>query len=356
MWNKSLSKQAINLFNGTVKHCLCLFTFHVQLLLWTCSPTCEVVPSFKKRGWRPAGGTRGSVSGIRMRVTRWDQRVSKSWTGGAWMPFSQVQNTKEGSNRDTSKGERWWGKTDSLRMRGQEGARMQLGKPVKDTGSRDKVRKNKGLTQDCGLVSQLPQHMVDGTAVPLLDWELRRDDGWGEYKKRGFSDSLPSFHCPSIHHPSIDPSVYLSTVHPSSTYLLPNIHHLSIHNPSIHTPSIHSPSIHHPSPIHHPFPLPIHSSFIHPYIHLHRPLIHRPSIHLYWATGSLLSAKETVVNRTPPALVELMLWLIKILILSTFCKGILREQNHTFYYYNFSKQEALLIIPSNFKTRFLIVI
>ena len=262
MWNKSLSKQAINLFNGTVKHCLCLFTFHVQLLLWTCSPTCEVVPSFKKRGWRPAGGTRGSVSGIRMRVTRWDQRVSKSWRGGAWMPFSQVQNTKEGSNRDTSKGERWWGKTDSLRMRGQEGARMQLGKPVKDTGSRDKVRKNKGLTQDCGLVSQLPQHMVDGTAVPLLDWRVKEGRRLGRIQEKGllrFSSFFPlsihpsSIHwsiCLSLHSPSI---INLSTAqHPSS------IHPQSIHSHSIHPQSIHPSSFTNPSSISTAHPLIIH--------------------------------------------------------------------------------------------------
>ena len=249
------------------------------------------------------------------------------------------------------RGEQWWEKmvreTNSLRMRGQEGARMQLGKPVKDTGSRDKVRKNKGLTQDCGLVSQLPQHMVDGTAVPLLDWELRRDWRLGRIQEKGllrFSSFFPlsihplihlSISPQSIHHqPIYCPTsiIYPSTLHPSTVH--PSI---MLHQSIIH---FHCPSTHHSS--------------THTYIH--RPLIHRPSIHLYWATGSLLSAKETVVNRTPPALVELMLWLIKILILSTFCKGILREQNHTFYYYNFSKQEALLIIPSNFKTRFLIVI
>lgn len=81
----------------------------------------------------------------------------------ALLPSSKCQ---EGSNRDRSKGERWWGKTNSLRMRGQEGARMQLGKPVKDAGSRDKMRNNKGLIQDCGLVSRLPQHMVDGQLFP----------------------------------------------------------------------------------------------------------------------------------------------------------------------------------------------
>ena len=257
--NPWANKQLI-FFNGTVEHCLCLFPFQVHLL-WACSPACEVVSSCKRSGWWPACSACRSVCRGSGCVSRAETRVSKSWRGGAWMPFSQVQNA-EGEAIETEARERdGEGRLTASGWGDRKGQECNWGTQLKTLAAGTRRETIRGWPKT-GLASELPQHMVDGTAVPLLDWELRRDDGWGEYRERGIERIwFSSFFPLSIH-----PSTHLS-ISPQSIHHQPIHCPTSIHTPSIHTPSIHSPSIHHPSSIHHPFPLPIHSSFIHPYMH-----------------------------------------------------------------------------------------
>ena len=86
-----------------------------------------------------------------------------------------------------------------------------------------------------------------------------------------YSTAPPSIHPLSvIHHPSIQPSIYPSTIHPSSPIYLPIIHPLSIH-PFAHPLSNHPSSfIYHLLPTHSSINLPIHPSInlsIHPPIY-----------------------------------------------------------------------------------------
>ena len=304
--NPWANKQLI-FFNGTVEHCLCLFPFQVHLL-WACSPACEVVSSCKRSGWWPACSACRSVCRGSGCVSRGETRVSKSWRGGAWMPFSQVQNA-EGEAIETEARERDdEGRLTASGWGDRKGQECNWGTQLKTLAAGTRRETIRGWPKT-GLASELPQHMVDGTAVPLLDWELRRDDGWGEYRERGIERISLILFLLSIVHPSINSSVHLSTVHPSSTYPLSNIHPHSIHSHSIHPQSIYPSSIINPSSISTAHPLLIHPP-IHAYI-VH-PSMGHPFIYLYWATGSLLSAAETVVKRTPPAPEELVLWLIKI--------------------------------------------
>lgn len=142
---------------------------------------------------------------------------------------------------------------------------MQLGKPVKDAGSRNKTRNNKGLTQDWfGVCVSTAHGRWDSCSPP----GLRVNEGrrLGRIQGKGLLSQI--LFLLSMVHPSINPSVHLSTVHPSSTYPLSNIHPHSIHSHSIHPQSIYPSSIINPSSISTAHPLiihpPIRAYIIHP--------------------------------------------------------------------------------------------
>lgn len=270
--NPWANKQFI-FFNGTVEHCLCLFPFQVHLL-WACSPACEVVLSCKRRGWWPACGACHSVCRGSGCVSRGETRVSKSWRGGAWMPFSQVQNA-EGEAIETEARERdGEGRLTASGWGDRKGQECNWGNQLKTLAAGTRWETIRGWPKT-GLASELPQHMVDGTAVPLLDWELRRDDGWGEYRERGIERISLILFLLSIVHPSINSSVHLSS--PSIINLSTVQHPSTLHPFTLHPSTVHLSITHHQSIIHFHCPSTPHSST---HTCIHRPPIHGPSIHL----------------------------------------------------------------------------